>query len=125
MLNKKMKVLIVEDEDALSDVVKEELRGHGYDAKVAPDGEEALRLAKSFKPSLILLDFILPKKGGLDVLAELKAEAELKAIPVIVLSNLAEDESIKKAFSIGAIDYFVKSQHSIYEVVEKVQKYLK
>ena len=66
MLNKKMKVLIVEDEDALSDVVKEELRGHGYDAKVAPDGEEALRLAKSFKPSLILLDLILVLSGKME-----------------------------------------------------------
>ena len=87
--------------------------------------QEALKLARSFNPELILLDLILPKKSGLQVLEELKADDNLKKIPVIVLSNLAEDENIKKAISIGAEDYFVKTQHSIYEVIEKVQKYLK
>lgn len=119
-----MKVLIVEDEKALSDVLKEEFRNGGFSVKVAGDGEEALKLAKSFKPAVALLDLILPKKGGLDVLKELKADASTKSIPVIVLSNLAEDESIKKALSLGAEDYFVKTQHSTYEVIEKVQKYI-
>jgi len=118
------KVLIVEDEEALSSIVKEEFKNQGYDAKIAKDGEEALKMAKSFRPNILLLDLILPKKGGLDVLKELKADDELKNIPVIVLSNLAEDESIKKALVLGATDYFVKTQHSIYEVIEKVQKYI-
>ena len=120
-----MKVLIVEDEKALNLVVKEELQSNKFDVRVAEDGEEALKLAKSFNPELILLDLILPKKSGLQVLEELKADDNLKKIPVIVLSNLAEDENIKKAISIGAEDYFVKTQHSIYEVIQKVQKYLK
>lgn len=119
-----MKVLIVEDEEALANIVKEEFRGAGYDVKIAKDGEEALKTAKSFHPNVILLDLILPKKNGLDVLAELKADSDLSDITVIVLSNLAEDESIKKAIALGAEDYFVKTQHSIYEVIEKVQKFL-
>ena len=119
-----MKVLIAEDEDALSGLVKEEFKNAGYDAKVAKDGDEALKLAKSFHPDIMLLDLIMPKKGGLEVLTAMKADADLKAIPVIVLSNLAEDENIKKALTLGAEDYFVKTQHSIYEVIEKVQKRL-
>ncbi len=118
------KILIVEDEKSLNRVVGEEFRSKGYTAKIAEDGQEALSLAKSFRPDIILLDLVLPKKSGLDVLAELKSEPLLKDIKVIVLSNLAEDENIKKALTLGAADYFVKSQHSIYEVVEKVEEQL-
>lgn len=120
-----MKVLIVEDEQALSNIVSEELSGEGHNCKIAKDGEEALSFSQSFRPDIILLDLMLPKKNGLDVLAELKDNMDLKTIPVIVLSNLAEDESIKKALLLGAVDYFVKSQHSIYEVLDKIQKYIK
>ena len=120
-----MKILIAEDEEALSKILKEELNSHGHDAKVARDGEEAMRLIRSFKPDIVLLDLVIPKKGGMQILEEMTADTELKSTPVIVLSNLAEDESIKKALSLGAADYFVKSQHSIYEVIEKVEKYKK
>ncbi|MFH1967940.1 MAG: response regulator [bacterium] len=120
-----MKILIVEDEEALSNIIREELSGEGHDCKIAKDGEEALSLASSFRPDILLLDLILPKKNGLEVLAELKADEKLKKITVIVLSNLAEDENIKKSLLLGAADYFVKSQHSIYEVIEKIQKYTK
>ncbi|MGD0576635.1 MAG: response regulator [Candidatus Staskawiczbacteria bacterium] len=118
------KILIVEDEEALYNVVKEEFEAKGYKIKVAKDGGVALEMARSFNPDIILLDLILPKKGGLEVLADLKADPALKAIPVIVLSNLSESENIKKALLLGAQDYFVKTQYSIYEVIEKVQKYL-
>ena len=118
-----MKILIVEDEEILSKVMKEEFEAKGYEIKIARDGQEALLLSKSFGPDIILLDILLPKKSGLDVLAELKADSKLKSIPVIVLSNLSGDENIKKALTLGAVDYFVKVQHSVYEVIEKVQKY--
>lgn len=120
-----MKILIVEDEEALNMVIKEELDSKGFDVKIAKNGEEALKLAKSFKPEAILLDLILPQKGGLEVLTELRADPNFKNTPVIILSNLAEDENIKKGLALGATDYFVKTQHSIYEVIEKVEKYLK
>jgi DNA-binding response OmpR family regulator len=119
-----MKILLVEDEEALSGIVKEELQGKGHEVKVAADGEEALVFAKTFQPNMILLDLVLPKKNGMEVLSALKIDPELKKIPVIVLSNLAEDESIKRAIGLGADDYFVKTQHSIYEVIEKVQKFI-
>lgn len=116
-----MKILIVEDEESLALVLKEKLDKSGFDTKVAKDGELALLLARSFEPGMILLDLILPKKDGFTVLRELKADAELAPIPVIVLSNLGEDENIKKAFALGAKDYFVKSQHPINEIVEKIE----
>ncbi len=116
-----MKILIVEDEESLAFVLKEKLDKSGFETKVAKDGETALTLARAFKPELILLDLVLPKKDGFSVLRELKADPELEIVPVIVLSNLGEDENIKKAFALGAKDYFVKSQHPINEIVEKIE----
>jgi DNA-binding response OmpR family regulator len=118
------KILIVEDEKVLSDLVENEFDSMGFDARVAGDGELAMRLARSFDPDVIMLDLILPKKGGLDVLKELKIDPALKTIPVIVLSNLSGDESVRMAMTFGADDYFVKTQSSIFEIIGKVQKRL-
>ena len=116
-----MKILIVEDEEALAAVLGEKLEKLEHETKIARDGEVAVTFARSFRPSLILLDLILPKKDGFAVLKELKADPELSEIPVIVLSNLGEDDNIKKALSLGAKDYFVKSQHPINEIIEKIE----
>jgi DNA-binding response OmpR family regulator len=119
-----MKVLIVEDEEILYRVLQEKLESEKHNVKVAIDGELALEMVKSFKPDFILLDIILPKKDGLSVLAELKASEEFSSIPVIVLSNLAEDDKIKEALKLGALDYFVKTQHPLAEIVEKIEESL-
>jgi len=119
-----VKILIAEDEHALSEVVKEEFKAEGFDVNVAKNGEEALSMAKKIHPDAMLLDLIMPKKSGLDVLKEIKEDSALRDMPVIILSNLADDENIKKGLALGAVDYFVKTQHSVYEVIEKVQKYL-
>ncbi len=116
-----MKVLIVEDEEALRKVLQEKLQRAGFEVFVAEDGNEGWDMAKSKNPDIILLDLILPKRNGFDVLGMLKQDPELKSIPVFVLSNLAEDENLKKALQMGAEDYFVKSQHPINEVIEKVK----
>ncbi len=119
-----MKVLIVEDEELLAKVLKEKFEKESFDVAVASDGAEVLPLAEKNSPDLILLDLILPKKSGFEVLAELKADPELKIIPVIVLSNLGQDEEIKSALNLGAADYLVKTEHPINEVVEKVKQQL-
>lgn len=119
-----MKILIVEDDKNISWIWQEGFKPKNYTIKIAEDGEEALKLVKIFLPDIILLDLVLPKKDGMSVLAELKADANLKKIPVIVTSNLSADENIKKALALGAADYFVKSQHSVYEIIDKVQKYI-
>jgi DNA-binding response OmpR family regulator len=119
-----MKILIVEDEDVLMKVLKEKFEEDKFEVAVARDGEAALPLAKKFKPDLILLDILLPKKNGLEVLEGLKADDDLQNVPVIMLSNLDEDDKIKQALKLGAVDYMIKTQHPINEVVEKVNEYI-
>lgn len=119
-----MKVLIVEDEEALRKVLQEKMENAGFETYAAKDGDEGWDMAKSKNPDIILLDLIIPKRSGFDVLTLLKQDPNLKSIPVFVLSNLAEDESLKKALDMGAEDYFVKAQHPINEVVEKVKNRL-
>lgn len=120
-INMNIKILIVEDEEALAKVLEEKFQNEEFKTAIARNGEAVLPLAKSFQPDIVILDLILPKKHGLEVLKELKSDAELKTIPVIVLSNLEGDEDIKKALSLGAADYFVKTQHPLKEIVEKVR----
>ena len=119
-----MKILIVEDEEILAKVLKEKFEDFQLEVAVAKDGENALAMAADLNPDAILLDIILPHKDGFEVLKELKENPKLKQVPVIVLSSLGQDEEIKRALRLGAADYFVKTQHPINEVVEKVRSYL-
>lgn len=117
-------ILIVEDEEFLVRTLQDNLVSEGFKVDAAMDGEEALSKLAKDKPDLILLDLLLPKKDGFYVLNQVKQNPEWKLIPVIVLSNLGGDTEIKKALEMGADDYFVKSQHPIQEVVEKVKDYI-
>lgn len=119
-----MKIFIVEDEDVLLKVLQEKFEKEKFSVSTAINGEGVVEMVRRDRPDLILLDLILPKKNGFEVLTELKIDPELKDIPVIVLSNLGQDEDIKHAFSLGAVDYLVKAQHPLNEVVEKVNTYL-
>ena len=119
-----MKILVVEDEEVLAKVLQEKLSKSGYDVAIAVDGEETFAVAKKFVPDAIVLDLLLPKKDGFEVLEALKNDQELKTIPVVVVSNLGEDTDIKRALQLGAADYYVKSEHPINEVVEKVKNVL-
>ncbi|KKW17038.1 MAG: hypothetical protein UY56_C0005G0063 [Parcubacteria group bacterium GW2011_GWA1_50_14] len=118
-------ILIAEDEEFILRALEDNLRQEGYDVVSAKDGEEAIEMIKEKKPNLILLDLLMPKKDGFAVLEELKRNPELRLIPVVVLSNLGSDHDIKRALQLGATDYFVKSQHPIAEVIEKVKKVLR
>ena len=117
-------ILIVEDEDFLIMALKDNLVAEGYTVDIARNGDEALKKIQKKKPSLVLLDILMPQKDGFYVLEEIKKNPERQLIPVIVLSNLGEDKVIKRALDMGADDYLVKSQHSIQEVIEKVKDYL-
>jgi len=119
-----MKVLIVEDNKDIAWIWKEGLIAKNYTVEIAEDGEKAITLAKKFKPDAIILDLILPKKDGLDVLKDLKEKPELKDVIVVIASNLSDNENIEKALSLGAVDYFIKSQNRIKEIIEKIEKYL-
>ena len=116
------KILIVEDDRFISSAYKMKLVKEQFQVDCAFDGEEALQLAESFSPDLILLDLIMPKKDGFETLKDLKNNPKLKHIPVIVSSNLGQQEDKDKVFALGAKDYFVKSDISLVELLEKIKK---
>jgi len=117
-------ILFIEDESALQKTFGEILKQEGLGITPALDGEICLRLAKTKKPDLILLDLILPKMHGFEVLKKLKEDKETKDIPVIVLTNLEGIGDVEKAIELGATTYLVKAQYSLDEVVEKIKKAL-
>lgn len=118
-------ILVVEDESFLSKVLAERLEDEGFQqVDVAGNGEEAMSKVKEHRPDIILLDMILPKMNGFEVLEALKADAKLKTIPVIVLSNLGQDQDIDQAKGMGAVDYLVKSNFSLQKVVQKITEVL-
>ncbi|MDD3399475.1 MAG: response regulator [Candidatus Paceibacterota bacterium] len=119
------RILLIEDEEVLSRAISAELEREGFKIIRAFNGEEGVKKAMSSKPNLILLDLILPKKNGFEVLGELKQSTLTKNIPVIILSALDQDEEIKKGLKMGADDYFVKSQHALAEIVEKINSFFK
>ncbi len=116
---KTMKIVIVEDEESLSKALNEKFSRSGFETYLAKNGIEAIEVIKKVVPDIIALDILIPNKNGMKVLEEIKADPELKDIPVIVLSNLSQDEDIKTALKLGAEDYMVKTQHPINEIVEK------
>ena len=121
---KQIKILMAEDDKFISRAYKDGLTRAGFDITMAIDGNEAIALAKSELPDIILLDLIMPEKNGFETLEELKKMPETKNIPVIILSNLGQDTDIKQGKELGAVDYLIKSNYSMPEVVEKIKKYL-
>lgn len=117
-------ILIVEDEEFLVRALRDNFEAEGAQIAVASNGDDAMKLITQDRPDIILLDLLMPKRDGFYVLEELKKNPEWTLIPVIVLSNLGGDSEIKRALELGADDYFVKSQHPIEEVLEKVNEYL-
>lgn len=120
----KKRILVVEDDRSLQNALSEILAQEGYEVICAFDGEEALRKIGEENVNLILLDIILPKKDGYEVLAEIK-KGEKKNIPVLILTNLEEVDNVQKALSLGATTFMVKSDFSLKDVLEKVKENLK
>lgn len=118
----KKKILIAEDEKAMATALKLKLEKSGFTAVVANNGEDILAKMKKEKFDLLLLDIVMSKKDGFEVLEDLKTHGD--KTPVIVASNLSQKEDIKRAKDLGAIDYFVKSDTPIVEVVEHVRRTL-
>ena len=118
------RVLLAEDDRFLRKAAEARLRQRGYTVIAAVDGEEALRLARSDAPDLVLLDLIMPKMQGFQVLRALKADAATAAIPVIVLSNLGQDRDVQQAMNDGAIAYYIKANLSLQDLAEKVEQAL-
>lgn len=118
-------ILFIEDEPSLQKLVGRFLQNEGYKVISALDGEVGLELTKKMKPDLILLDLIMPKKNGFEVLQDLKKDEETKNIPIIILTNLEGSSDVEKALSLGATTYLVKANYELKEVVEKIKDTLK
>lgn len=116
------KILIVEDEEIMIDLLQRKLTAEGYETSVARDGQEGLGKMKEVKPDLILLDIIMPKMGGFEVMEEMKKDRELKKIPVIVISNSGQPVEVDKAQELGAKDWLIKTEFDPQEVINKVKK---
>lgn len=113
-------VLLVDDDMTLREMYAERLKAEGFQVVAAKDGEEALQIATDSKPNIILLDIMMPKINGLDVLKKLKEQPDTKDIPVIVLTALIQDRERMESVTRGADDYVVKSETMPGEVIQKV-----
>ena len=116
------KILFIEDEEALQKSLGGLLKERGYEVVSAAEGNAGLVLVKETKPDLILLDLILPKILGLDILKALKEDDNTKDIPTIILTNIEGVKEIEKAIELGATTYLIKANYTLEEVVEKIEQ---
>lgn len=119
-----MKILLAEDDKFISRAYQDGFKRAGFEVILAFNGNEALDKAREESPDLILLDLVMPSKNGFETLGDLKMDKDLKKIPVIVLSNLGQDSDIERAEELGAIDYMIKADFSMQEVVDKIKEYV-
>jgi DNA-binding response OmpR family regulator len=118
------KILIVEDDAVLQKTLQEFLVEEKFEVICSADGEEGIRIAKKEKPDLVLLDIILPKKDGYEVIKELKGDQATTKIPIVLLTNLGGVHDVEKALELGATTYLIKSDYKLEEVVGKVKEIL-
>jgi DNA-binding response OmpR family regulator len=118
------KILLVEDDDALASVYQTRLEAEGFAVQRVPNGEDALASALSYKPELILLDVMMPKVSGFDVLDILRNTPDTANIKVVMLTALSQDSDKQRAESLGVDDYLVKSQVVIADVVDRIKAHL-
>jgi len=121
--NKKT-VLLAEDDIFLTQLLTTRLQRAGINVIKAVDGEDILNILKTVTPDLILLDIILPKKSGFEVMEEMRANPLLKSGPIIIISNLGQESDIARGKQLGAVEYFIKAQTSIDDLVVKIKEFL-
>lgn len=118
------KILLAEDDKFISRAYSDGLGRAGFNVDVAHDGAEAVTKIKAGKPDLVLLDIIMPEKNGFEVLEEIKKDPAFKKLPVIVLSNLGQDSDVVQGKALGAVDYLIKSNMAMKDVIAKVRQHL-
>lgn len=118
------KILFVEDDDALAGVYLVRLQAEGFEVKRVANGEEALAAATEYKPDLVLLDVMMPKVSGFDVLDILRNTPETANLKVVMLTALSQDADRKRAEELGVDDYLVKSQVVITHVIDRIKHHL-
>jgi DNA-binding response OmpR family regulator len=118
------KILIIEDDKFLRELIVSKLKKENYDIVATVDGEEGIQKVKEEKPDLILLDLILPGIDGFEVLSQIKSDPTISSIPVIILSNLGQKEDIDKGITLGANNYLIKAHFTPGEIIEKIKTIL-
>lgn len=121
-MDKKIKILIAEDDEPISKAMELKLKKSGFDPTMAVDGFGVIDAVSKDNFDLIILDLMMPVKNGFETLEELQKKGN--KTPIIVSSNLSQEEDFEKAKKLGAVDYFVKSEKSIAEIVESIEKFL-
>jgi CheY-like chemotaxis protein len=116
------KILLIEDEELLLNLLQKKLIQEGYRIDVARDGQAGLKKIRKGKPDLILLDIIMPKMGGFEVMEEMQKDEELKKIPIIIVSNSGQPVELDRAKKLGVNDWLIKTDFGPQEVVDKVKK---
>lgn len=117
-------ILLVEDDEMLHTMYTQKFQKEGYEVLSGYNGAEGVQMAEEHKPAVILLDIIMPKMDGFVALKKIKKNEVTKDIPVILLTNLGQEEDIRKGKELGAADYFIKANHTPQEVVDKVKEVL-
>lgn len=125
LVEKKKYILISEDEPGYANVLENKLSSKGFKVGVARDGAETMIKLREEQPDLLVLDLMMPKKDGFSVLRDVRSDKDLGKIPVIIVSNLGQEVDKEKVLKMGAVDYFIKTNVSIYEIVEGISKHLK
>lgn len=116
------KIVLIEDEELIISLLQKKLTKEGYDVVIARDGEEGLKLIKKENPDLVLLDIIMPKKGGFEVMEEIANDKSLKNTPVVIISNSGQPVELGRAKQLGVRDWVIKVEFDPEEVVDKVKK---
>ena len=124
MVEEKKRILIVEDEVTLLEVLTDKFTAEGFSVLQARDGQDGLKVALEDKPDVILLDIIMPVMDGMTMLRELRKKEEGKKVPVIILTNLGAAEDAEHALKEGAYDFLIKAEFKIEDVVKKVEETL-
>lgn len=124
MLDHPKRILLVEDDDALANVYENRLKAEGFELRRVSNGEDALANALSFRPDLVLLDVMMPKVSGFDVLDILRNTPETQDLKIIMLTALSQESDKERAESLGVDDYLVKSQVVIADVVDRIKTLL-
>ncbi|MCA9392141.1 response regulator [candidate division WWE3 bacterium] len=124
MADSKEKILIIEDDFFIRELYDRQFTKDGYTVVTSEDGPDGLVKASSEHPNLILLDIMLPKLNGLDLLRTLKSKDETKDIPVILLTNLGQESVIKEGFEYGAESYLIKSAYTPSQIIDEVKSFL-
>jgi len=119
------KILIAEDDQFILKAMTTKLSKEGYEVKIAVDGVALMEILKSYIPDLIILDLLMPKKDGFEVLKEVKGVQRLKNIPILIASNLGQENDIQQVLALGATDYLIKSEFTLESLVQKIKNILK